>query len=68
MKGKPASAFLIMSLTDTSGSGSWDLELLDLGRMGEWQNSMSKENETLDHSQIRIPSDLRSIVFLIKEL
>ena len=68
MKGKPASAFLIMSLTDTSGSGSWDLELLDLGRMGEWQNSMGKENETLDHSQIRIPSDLRSIVFLIKEL
>ena len=68
MKGKPASAFLIMSLTDTSGSGSWDLDLLDLGRMGEWQNSMGKEKETLDHSQIRIPSDLRSIVFLIKEL
>ena len=68
MKGKPASAFLIMSLTDTSGSGSWDLDLLDLGRMVEWQSIMRKENETLNQSQITNLSDLRSMVFLIKEV
>ena len=68
MKGKPASRFLIMSLTDTSGSGFWDWDLLDLGRMVEWQSSMWKEKETLNQSKITNRSDLRSIVFLIKEV
>ena len=67
MKGKPASEFLIKSLTDTSGSGFWDLDLLDLDRMVEWQNSICKEKETPNQSQKTNLSDLRSIVFLIKE-
>ena len=68
MKGNPASEFLIMSQTGTSGSGFWDLDLLDMRRMGEWQSSMGKEKETLSQYQIPNLSDIRSIMFLIKEL